>query len=872
MGKTLILLQESKNKGKRLEELVKGSLDYERYEIRQAFGRQFPDTDHVYYDLAEIFPDHVMVKIRDWTATQAVSIPLNEDEYFKVNFAQSNEGIMFDARDQWQVVELTYKPKSLTESVWMLEESAKGARKIHIKNLMTAGEINGNNRRYPASVLQAAVEELKTHLHESAGQGRLMLLGEVEHPSDKGARRANLMETVIRWTDVTFDGRDVNVSGLLATETEGGRHIQALAAIGVVPGGSIRGYGSTETVTDNGNKFEEVNELHITGIDVVTEASFGNSQTILESAQAEEPGAEDIRMNLLEKLMALLEARPDLFNVSADQLKVMAEPQLQTLWGKISEAMKIDPAKVDVNESLKVMIENSRKFEEGQRLQSIESAIAEATKELPYGVEGNKSFVESIKAAKPQDAAAVNSLVEAKRAEYDKLFAGRKLEAMGWSGSISGISPVLESQTGTPEFARVSFELNESLSVSQMRERRDLRKPVTAADYLTIQILKRFDELHKDRLIAEARQWQEASITSDLNLPYSVSRTIIEEVFPTLVSAGIFDIGLMNNSPERLFYETFAGETGYAGTVTGAALVADLSVWVSLAQKRLTPGSVVVTNEAENVTYVEGTDYVIDYANGKFMALTTITDNQALLITYNYTAIRKGEMQPIERGKITLAYKDISAAADRLADQISSEAIVFSRSQLGMDLVQRTLTSLIRQTRIKIDQGMLYQAYSAVKTVSGNSGGTWTRGTTQAELAELVRLIGLAKIKVYDRYYSPDFILASAANAETLSNWEGFKRDGWPNAVLNAAGFAGSVKSLPIFASTEFAEDTILVGNRQLVMHRIFQPMIVKGPFPTYHTDGKLIAADQYYTEEYNATEAPVAEKGSYIVIDEAGS
>lgn len=874
-GKRFSWLQESKVKGKRIEELVKGSLDYERYEINQAFFAQYPDTPNNYYMVEEIFPDHLMAWQRIWSDSEKTQrVPAKADEYFKVMFSRDGEKITFQPRDEWQVVQLEYQPKSLSESVWMLEESAKGgARKISIKRLMTAGEINGNRRRYSAGVLQAAVDELKTHLHESAGQGRLMLLGEVEHPSDKGQRRANLLETVIRWTDVEFDGRDVNVSGLLATETEGGKHIQALAAIGVVPGGSIRGYGLTESVKVGDVTVDDVTELHITGIDVVSEASFSNSQTIIESMGSEAP-AEDTKMNLLEKLLALLEARPDLFSVNAEQMKLMTESQLQSLWGKISDAMKIDPNKVNVSESLREMAEKARQFEEMQRGQLVESAIAEACNDLPYGEQGNAQFVEAIKVAKPQDAAAVKTLVEAKRAEYDRLFAGRKLEKMGWTGgsTISGVAPVIEAEAGMPEFAQVSLQLSESMARRELRQRKDLRKAETPAEIFAVQVLKRFDEANKDRLIAEARAWQEASITTDLNLPYSVSRAIIAEVFPTLVAANIFDFGLMNASPDRLYYETFAGETGYTTTVTAASLTADLNEWVSLTGKRIVPGTVVVTNSGATVTYEEGTDYIIDYANGKFKALATITDNQSLKITYDYIAIRKGEMQPIERGKLTLAYKTIEAAADRLADQISSEAVVFSQSQLGMDLVQRTLESLIRQTRIKIDQGIMYLAYSIVSQVSNNNVGPWTIGTSQSELAELVRLIGLGKSKLANRYYPANFVLMSEANADALSNWEGFKRDGFPTAILNAAGYAGNVKALPIFASTEFPEDKIVLGNRQLVMHRVFRSLIVKGPFPTYHSDGKQIAADQYYTEEYNATEAPVAEKGSYLSLVESGS
>ena len=38
---------------------------------------------------------------------------------------------------------------------------------------ITADVVNGNNRIYPATVLAAAVADLRDHLHESAGQGRV---------------------------------------------------------------------------------------------------------------------------------------------------------------------------------------------------------------------------------------------------------------------------------------------------------------------------------------------------------------------------------------------------------------------------------------------------------------------------------------------------------------------------------------------------------------------------------------------------------------------------------------------------------------------------------------------------------------------------
>jgi hypothetical protein len=287
----------------------------------------------------------------------------------------------------------------------------------------------------------------------------------------------------------------------------------------------------------------------------------------------------------------------------------------------------------------------------------------------------------------------------------------------------------------------------------------------------------------------------------------------------------------------------------------------------------VTPGTVTVTSNPAGTTYVENTDYVIDYGAGriKFLAAGSIGAND-VLVDYTYTAIRKGEMAPIERGKVSLSYMTVEAKADRLADQISKEAIVFSRSQMGYDAVSRTMMNLVKQMRRKIDQGLIYYALSAVRSIANNSGGAWTAGTSQADYAELVRLIGATKVKVANRYYDPTFVLCSATRSEDLSNWDGFKRDGFPTAMLNAAGFVGNVKGLPVFMSTEMPDDIIIVGNRQLVMHKVFQPLTINGPFPTYDVSGgtsKIVAADQYYAEEFNATESPVEEKGAYLTISE---
>jgi hypothetical protein len=768
------------------------------------------------------------------------------------------------------------KGKRLIESVEQslsLDESAEndnpdGPWRIHGIGI-TANVINANNRRYPASVLEAAVRNLRSHLNESAGQGRLSLTdGESDHPADKGNRRHLLSETVVNWDSVDFDGRQVQLQGNLLGTTAG-KDIRAQMKGGVKPGISQRANGETVTIKVDGVSIDEVTDLVITGYDLTApnEASDPEAQvTLFESINPLED-----EMNLLEELKKLLAEHPEIFQgVTEAQLKAMSESQLKTLEGQIREALGIDGS-ASIFETMKKLRADAAELQESKRKTALETAISEATKDLPYGDEGNKMFLEAIHAANPQDAAAVKSLVESKRKEYDKLFAGRKLEKMGFSG-VHGVMPVLESETGTPEFARASFQLAESVRNVTMTPSRDWSKVRTANELFAKKLLERFDKIHQRELLLESRALAEATQTSDLNLPYSVSRLIIEEAYPTLVASGLFDVGIMNNSPERLYFERFSGESGYTGTSTSETVVADLDVWVKLTYGRITPNTFVLTNSTPNVTYTENEDYIVDYAGGRVKALATITDGQSLRATYNYTALRNGEMAPIQRAKLTQDYIVIEAAADRLADLVSREAIVFSQSQMNYDVTARLLANLVKQQQRKIDQGMLMLAWSQVHGVDNNEAGIWTPGTEQTDYAELVRLMGLAKIKVNGRFYKPTYFLCSDDNAEILSNWEGFTRQGFPDAILNAEGYAGAVKSLPVFASTEFPDDIILCGNKQLVQYRVFQPMAIRGPLASYNADGKIIAADQYYTEEFNATESPIAEKGSYVTIGSGSS
>lgn len=861
-------------KGKVIEELVKGSLDYTMRMIRTAFETQFPWKEggpNYYVD--EVFSDYVIVK--------TYSGELKTDEYFMVTYSRSGENITFAGRDAWEIVELTYQPQTtITESkkksgtrleeaiqpgqIQLLEakDEAKGTRRIRINDLVVANVVNGNKRFYEPEIIEAMIADWQSHLHESAGQGRLKILtGEADHPTDKGRKRSEFLETVVRWDTLDWDGKRLDIEGDLIL-TSKGRDVEILMEAGVTPGGSIRGIGESKVETINGRKVEKVLWLSMTGVDLVGDPSFKNSAVLQESNNQQ--GDEE----MLEELKKLLAEHPELFSkgMTESELEKMGEKQLKKLEETLRNTMGLG---VDANiiESVKSNAAKAKQFDALQMKQAVDAAITEATKDLPFGKELNEAFIESIKDGNYESAEEVKTYAESQRKVFGKLASKAKLKGMGFNGGtgVQVIGDVLENETGTPEFARVAFELSESVRKHEKRAKRTLvLRAESPAAVFTEMILEKFDKQFQRQLIAEAQAYQEAETTSDLNLPYSVSRMVIAEAYPNLVAANVFDFGIMEQSPMNIFYETFTGETGFTVAVTDEveAMGAE-DTWYDLGNKNIIPGTVVVTSNPAGTTYVEGTDYVIDYELGKIRAIAAgAIDANDVLVDYSYHATRKGENAEIERAKTTLAYQTITAAADRLADYITSEAIVFSRSQIGWDAVGRTMANIIREMKRDKDRRLIEKGLAAALSVASNKTAAWD--ISDAVYLDLVKRIGEAKVKVINRFYEPQSLLMSATNSDYLSNWDGFTRDGFPNAMLNAAGFVGAVKGLNVFESPEMRDAFNLVLNRELVMHRVYSPMTMKGPFQTF-SNGKIVAAEQYYAEEYNASLAPIGGKGSVV-------
>jgi len=857
---------------------VKSSLEYEIYSIDRAFRAQF-GYQAWNYAICDTFADHIILRDFD----------LPQDEYWLVTYTPDADGdYTFALQDQWEKVELAYAPSKNpippepeppddTMAMGMMGDSARIRRRLLIESAgpialieasgsdsirrvrgigMTAGSINENMRRYPAPVIADAVEKVRQQLGNPAGRiGRGPLLGEAEHPSDRGQGRALWLNTVFVWDSISFRNNQVMLDGRIVPTSQGQDALILLEA-GVLPGLSLRGLGRSVLLQEAGSYIEEVQELELIGWDATIDPADATADLVLQ-----ENTMHQHRGRKAPPLRA-----PD---TGADPTQGSGQADPPTTPPAVAPPVTpiVDSLSADDRARLDRLAESERRA-------SVHAAIDTALADAPYSAPIRQQIADAVRALDLGNAEAVPGAIERQRAVADAMLAQAQLQLMGRPGPRAPVISGGDTPALVPDYARPQLALTDSLIRATGRPSqlsRLSRMHPLQARFLE-EYLRRFDATNKSKLIREAREFAEAEQAADLTLPTAYMRTIISELLPTLVATSVFDVQSVDAAPiVNVPYETYANETGVANTITDESVTSAWDAWVNLAHQHANFGSVVVTSSPAGTTYTEGTDYVIDYFGGRIMALSagTITSAQVLLVDYTYKAFRKGEMAAIERGKMTLAFFAMTIAADRLATQISSEAIVFSRGVLGYDAVGRTLNRIIFELRRAIDGGLFDLALAEALRVANNSGGTWTAATDTYD--DLAALIGVAKVKIANRFFEPTGLIMSLTNADLLGNWDAFTQAGSrpDDEMMGATGFAGRIKGLPVFATTEFTDTYMCPINREVVYYRVAQPMQLKGPFPSYSSD-KLVAAEQWYVEEYNGATGDPGHSGKASYVKKA--
>jgi hypothetical protein len=775
--------------------------------------------------------------------------------------------------------------QELNETVFndftILESKQDGPWRVKAIGL-TADELNANGRVYPAQVITEAVREASNRL--TLGEA---ITGQVGHPE----QAPHLGETVFNWTGIAFNGKHIILEGLLLA-TQAGKDLRALAQGGVKIGLSQRAKGDSQ---QRGN-LSEVTRFTILGYDAVVNRSDKNAGlTLMESTTNQSKGVNMSEFN--QQISEFIEAQAGTYvrfdestrNRMGRAVKAQ-KPESFDEAKRLLEAQAgdydalLEAAKLNRDTTVARLEAENAKLEEDKNRREVETFLMEAVKDAKYPKALEEAYLSACKAGKPANVEEAKALLESQRGIFDPLAASQTLAGKGF-GRVQVMGPVIERATGYPEYAKASFALGQKLEESAMGRLVNFEKPQTQAERLTGKLLNRFDSRFQAQLLEESRLF-EAETTSDLAIPYSSIRAVIAQAYPALVAANVFDFQAANSDPEKIGYEVFTGETGFDGAVTdedfnsGAFSTVDglsQSGWIQLAHTGLKPGTVVVNVDAAGALIADdGTNYVVDYARGRIKMLdggsadANVAASTAYEVDYGYYNLSKGENQPIERAKLAIQWKTLESAPFRLGAMLTKEAIVYGRSQAGWDAVTRTIASLSQQVQSRVDEWLFYLALSASMSVANNQAASVNINATTAA-ADLIKAIGKGKVKISDRGYTPTAVIASAAIADIMSNSEMFSQAGSRADVsLNADGSIGRAKGLPVFevGGGLFPDNWMLVVNRELVIHRVFQPMGVEGPFQVNDvTTGKLLPTQEYYVEEFNGSDTPVPGKSSLIKL-----
>lgn len=740
----------------------------------------------------------------------------------------------------------------------LVESSKSGTIKVRA---LTADRVTKNKTLYPSAVLQETAREITQRFSEG-----FQLLGEIEHPSDRGSL-PDLGRTAFKWNKVYFSEGALYVEGQVIP-TPDGQTILTLIEHGVQIPFSIRGHGSHIQESD----VRKVQELFLMGLDSVARPSDVTAKLLKESEDKNRN-----KMNAKDLLIKLMTEFPEYFrDVTLSEAANFEESAAINRLNSLRASLRIG-----IDSNLAEAIADDMQMRESVKEQKAKGVIAEAISIAKAGARYGNELSTQFKAELDKAAPSFKTLEEANRfidttkQIYSGLAASSQLGQKGFNGrnakvdlSKIQINPAIE-ETGTPEFAEAAFQITESVlkSNNTQADGRTMHavkindSNLNRNDMFAAQLLKKFDSKYQAELLRESEDFKEAQATADLNLPYTVSRSLIALAVPTLIASSIFDTGVMQSDSEKLWFDTAPTfETGFEATVTDEAFVigTGLPKGIQLAHKKIKPGSVVIANK------VEGTAYEVDYDEGILWLKTGYTTDVA--VSYVYYSMREGEMSDIQRIKQTLSNTTITALYNRLGVLVPRETVAFSRASLGLDFMNKLLSNLAFELAKIQDTMLIKKGMFAAKT-STHAASTFSVASTALLLAGKLNAAANTMRKAY---YEPTFHLVGLDTATFLSTIEALTTAGnRAGTESDNNGFIARLQGVPVYATTSTAfTDFVagggaLTGNQELVQHRVFEPYSLEdaGYYSNY-SNGKRVDAREWFVHSADANVALIKEKG----------
>ncbi|WP_019123634.1 hypothetical protein [Brevibacillus massiliensis] len=285
--------------------------------------------------------------------------------------------------------------------------------------------INGNNRLYPRSVYQAALDELKKSSFPYAG----------EHPHPRSYRGADgrvLFDSSVPNQAVVFRDASIDEQGVVWAEykplaTDMGRQVQAMLDAGLPIGFSNRMTGDMAPAEVNGRKVNVARRLTLYTWDVVLNPAepeaFAAPIELTDAAIAvilDSISKEDDKMNFfsmtLEQLRAWKAANPGHADMALCDAAIAAKEKEQALTDELEQLRKEKE-------------ERARQEEAERKKREAQQALADAVNALPFEKHIKDGLLQ--KGAAITDASEVATFIETEKAFIDSLQVNNQLAALG---------------------------------------------------------------------------------------------------------------------------------------------------------------------------------------------------------------------------------------------------------------------------------------------------------------------------------------------------------------------------------------------------------------------------------------------------------
>ena len=120
-------------------------------------------------------------------------------------------------------------------------------------------------------------------------------------------------------------------------------------------------------------------------------------------------------------------------------------------------------------------------------------------------------------------------------------------------------------------------------------------------------------------------------------------------------------------------------------------------------------------------------------------------------------------------------------------------------------------------------------------------------------------------------YYDATSVLASVVTSELMKQAKAYQADGRRNAYqadlgVNEGNY-GYTAGLAHWGSKIFPDDFIVIGHRDGVVFRVYEPTHLRGPIEARNSSGQIIGGEEYYAYQEDAMDTPLVQKFSLVTL-----